>query len=141
MSVTYLNNCIRCTVIAKYTIHKLIFRQPTSQFFQSFQFSQSKLTWKNGLVKLQLCQKPQLDLGSTLVLIPRPQLSLKNFTLLLLLLILYINVLVPQIMFRIGLHSVPSVFYPAGQKFTNQLAAAGMYRNYSLNTGMDQSGF
>ncbi|XP_061710262.1 piercer of microtubule wall 1 protein-like isoform X1 [Cydia pomonella] len=36
-----------------------------------------------------------------------------------------------------GIHSVPSVFYPAGQTFTNLLSAAGMYRNYSLNTGMD----
>lgn len=38
-----------------------------------------------------------------------------------------------------GIHSVCSVYYPAGQKFTNALAAAGMYRNYSLNTGMDLS--
>ncbi|XP_050342536.1 piercer of microtubule wall 1 protein isoform X1 [Nymphalis io] len=36
-----------------------------------------------------------------------------------------------------GYYSVPSVFFPAGQTFTNRLAAAGMYRNYSLNTGMD----
>ncbi|XP_049866207.1 piercer of microtubule wall 1 protein isoform X2 [Pectinophora gossypiella] len=37
-------------------------------------------------------------------------------------------------------HTVPTEYYPAGQRFTNQLAAAGMYRNYSLNTGMDRSG-
>ncbi|KAG7299513.1 hypothetical protein JYU34_016476 [Plutella xylostella] len=36
-----------------------------------------------------------------------------------------------------GYHSVPSVFFPQGQKFSNHLAACGMYRNYSLNTGMD----
>ncbi|KAJ0179863.1 hypothetical protein K1T71_004454 [Dendrolimus kikuchii] len=40
-----------------------------------------------------------------------------------------------------GIHSVPSVFFPAGQTFTNRLAAAGMYRNYSLNTGMDPAGY
>ncbi|XP_028174283.1 piercer of microtubule wall 1 protein isoform X1 [Ostrinia nubilalis] len=40
-----------------------------------------------------------------------------------------------------GIHSVPSVFFPAGQTFTNRLAAAGMYRNYSLNTGMDPVGY
>lgn len=40
-----------------------------------------------------------------------------------------------------GIHSVPSVFFPAGQKFTNHLAASGMYRNYSLNTGMDPAGY
>ncbi|XP_059059043.1 piercer of microtubule wall 1 protein [Achroia grisella] len=40
-----------------------------------------------------------------------------------------------------GIHSVPSVFFPAGQTFTNHLAAAGMYRNYSLNTGMDPTGY
>ncbi|XP_073951475.1 piercer of microtubule wall 1 protein isoform X1 [Choristoneura fumiferana] len=40
-----------------------------------------------------------------------------------------------------GIHSVPSVFFPAGQTFTNRLSAAGMYRNYSLNTGMDPAGY
>ncbi|XP_052752309.1 piercer of microtubule wall 1 protein isoform X2 [Galleria mellonella] len=40
-----------------------------------------------------------------------------------------------------GIHSVPSVYFPAGQSFTNRLAAAGMYRNYSLNTGMDPTGY
>ncbi|XP_045446406.1 UPF0691 protein C9orf116 [Melitaea cinxia] len=40
-----------------------------------------------------------------------------------------------------GFYSVPSVFFPAGQTFTNRLAAAGMYRNYSLNTGMDPVGY
>ncbi|CAH1644335.1 unnamed protein product [Spodoptera littoralis] len=40
-----------------------------------------------------------------------------------------------------GYYSVPSVFFPAGQTFTNKLSAAGMYRNYSLNTGMDQVGY
>ncbi|CAH2236103.1 UPF0691 protein C9orf116 isoform X1 [Pararge aegeria] len=40
-----------------------------------------------------------------------------------------------------GYYSVPSVFFPAGQKFTNHLSAAGMYRNYSLNTGMDPVGY
>ncbi|XP_061377929.1 piercer of microtubule wall 1 protein isoform X2 [Danaus plexippus] len=36
-----------------------------------------------------------------------------------------------------GQHSIPSVFFPKSQKFSNQLANAGMYRNYSLNTSMD----
>ncbi|CAG5040226.1 unnamed protein product [Parnassius apollo] len=40
-----------------------------------------------------------------------------------------------------GIHSVPSVYFPAGQTFTNRLAAAGVYRNYSLNTGMDPVGY
>ncbi|KPJ11422.1 UPF0691 protein C9orf116 [Papilio machaon] len=40
-----------------------------------------------------------------------------------------------------GVHSVTSVYYPAGQKFTNHLLASGMYRNYSLNTGMDPVGY
>ncbi|KAL4706560.1 hypothetical protein ACJJTC_015758 [Scirpophaga incertulas] len=34
-----------------------------------------------------------------------------------------------------GLHSVPSVYFPKSQRFSNDLAMSGMYRNYSLNTG------
>ncbi|XP_041976299.1 UPF0691 protein C9orf116 isoform X2 [Aricia agestis] len=37
-----------------------------------------------------------------------------------------------------GYCTVPWQFYPAGQTFTNRLLAAGMYRNYSLNTAMDK---
>ncbi|CAF4779547.1 unnamed protein product [Pieris macdunnoughi] len=36
-----------------------------------------------------------------------------------------------------GLHSVPTSYYPKSPSFSNYLAAAGMYRNYSLNTKMD----
>ncbi|XP_045493288.1 UPF0691 protein C9orf116 homolog isoform X1 [Colias croceus] len=36
-----------------------------------------------------------------------------------------------------GLHSVPTTYLPKNQHFSNQLAGAGMYRNYSLNTSMD----
>ncbi|PNF40419.1 hypothetical protein B7P43_G01587 [Cryptotermes secundus] len=35
------------------------------------------------------------------------------------------------------IHTVPTVFYPMSQKFSNDLAKSGMYRNYSLNTVMD----
>ncbi|XP_075971135.1 piercer of microtubule wall 1 protein isoform X2 [Anticarsia gemmatalis] len=38
-----------------------------------------------------------------------------------------------------GLHSVPTVYYPKSQDFSSYLASAGMYRNYSLNTGTDHS--
>ncbi|XP_064071304.1 piercer of microtubule wall 1 protein isoform X2 [Vanessa tameamea] len=38
-----------------------------------------------------------------------------------------------------GWHSVPSVYFPKNQEFSNFLAGAGMYRNYSLNTSKDPS--
>ncbi|XP_052738323.1 piercer of microtubule wall 1 protein [Bicyclus anynana] len=37
-----------------------------------------------------------------------------------------------------GYHSIPNVFFPKNQHFSNYLASAGMYRNYSLNTEMDK---
>ncbi|XP_045765190.1 UPF0691 protein C9orf116 isoform X2 [Maniola jurtina] len=36
-----------------------------------------------------------------------------------------------------GYHSVPTAFFPKNQHFSNYLASAGMYRNYSLNTALD----
>ncbi|KAF5306532.1 hypothetical protein FQR65_LT18538 [Abscondita terminalis] len=36
-------------------------------------------------------------------------------------------------------HTVPTRFFPTSQEFTTALLKAGMYRNYSLNTGMDPS--
>ncbi|XP_053603073.1 piercer of microtubule wall 1 protein isoform X2 [Plodia interpunctella] len=36
-----------------------------------------------------------------------------------------------------GLHSVPTTYFPKSQAFTESLAQAGMYRNYSLNTNLD----
>ncbi|KAK9702613.1 protein of unknown function (DUF4490) [Popillia japonica] len=36
-------------------------------------------------------------------------------------------------------HSVPTSFHPNSQQFTNALSKTGMYRNYSLNTGLDTS--
>ncbi|XP_047527121.1 UPF0691 protein C9orf116 isoform X2 [Vanessa atalanta] len=38
-----------------------------------------------------------------------------------------------------GWHSVPTVYFPKNQEFSNFLAGAGMYRNYSLNTSKDPS--
>ncbi|KOB75975.1 Uncharacterized protein OBRU01_01624 [Operophtera brumata] len=37
-----------------------------------------------------------------------------------------------------SMHSVPTSFFPKSQSFSNYLAQAGMYRNYSLNTGQDR---
>ncbi|XP_028040720.1 UPF0691 protein C9orf116 homolog isoform X2 [Bombyx mandarina] len=37
-----------------------------------------------------------------------------------------------------GWHSVPTVYFPKNQQFSNHLAQSGMYRNYSLNTVLDQ---
>nr|CAD7580358.1 unnamed protein product [Timema californicum] len=34
-------------------------------------------------------------------------------------------------------HTVPTTFYPTAHKFSTVLAQGGMYRNYSLNTGLD----
>ncbi|XP_017774913.1 PREDICTED: UPF0691 protein C9orf116 [Nicrophorus vespilloides] len=34
-------------------------------------------------------------------------------------------------------HTVPTCFHPNTQEFTTLLAKTGMYRNYSLNTGLD----
>ncbi|XP_050294275.1 piercer of microtubule wall 1 protein [Anthonomus grandis grandis] len=36
------------------------------------------------------------------------------------------------------IHTVPTSFFPNTQDFTRNLAKAGMYRNYSLNTGIDR---
>ncbi|CAH2107291.1 unnamed protein product [Euphydryas editha] len=36
-----------------------------------------------------------------------------------------------------GWHTIPSAYFPKNQQFSNQLASAGMYRNYSLNTARD----
>ncbi|GLV31736.1 uncharacterized protein CBL_07496 [Carabus blaptoides fortunei] len=38
-------------------------------------------------------------------------------------------------------HTVPTCFYPNSQRFSNKLLKAGMYRNYSLNTALDQTPF
>ncbi|XP_060526587.1 piercer of microtubule wall 1 protein [Cylas formicarius] len=37
------------------------------------------------------------------------------------------------------IHTVPTSFFPKTQEFSATLAKAGMYRNYSLNTGLDAS--
>ncbi|XP_055617586.1 piercer of microtubule wall 1 protein [Toxorhynchites rutilus septentrionalis] len=34
-------------------------------------------------------------------------------------------------------HTVPHRYYPKSNKFTEHLHKCGMFRNYSLNTGMD----
>ncbi|XP_037653186.1 UPF0691 protein C9orf116 homolog [Choloepus didactylus] len=36
-------------------------------------------------------------------------------------------------------HEMPKVFYPTSSKFSQQLAAGGMYRNSTFNTSMDKS--
>jgi hypothetical protein len=36
-------------------------------------------------------------------------------------------------------YTIPSRFFPLSQKFSNDLAKSGMYRNYSLNTQMDRT--
>lgn len=36
-------------------------------------------------------------------------------------------------------HNMPKGFYGRSQKFSNHLGKCGMYRNHSLNTGLDQS--
>ncbi|KAG6446466.1 hypothetical protein O3G_MSEX004434 [Manduca sexta] len=38
-----------------------------------------------------------------------------------------------------GWHSVPTVYFPKSQRFSNYLAESGMYRNYSLNTSLGPS--
>ncbi|KAL1506607.1 hypothetical protein ABEB36_005936 [Hypothenemus hampei] len=35
------------------------------------------------------------------------------------------------------IHTVPTSFFPTTQDFSRGLAKAGMYRNYSLNTGLE----
>ncbi|KAJ8950575.1 hypothetical protein NQ318_015708 [Aromia moschata] len=35
------------------------------------------------------------------------------------------------------IHSVPTSFFPTNQEFSKALGRSGMYRNYSLNTGLD----
>ncbi|KAL0840339.1 hypothetical protein ABMA28_015602 [Loxostege sticticalis] len=40
-----------------------------------------------------------------------------------------------------GPYSVPTVFFPKSQQFSNHLALSGMYRNYSLNTGRDPTAY
>ncbi|ENN72347.1 piercer of microtubule wall 1 protein [Dendroctonus ponderosae] len=37
------------------------------------------------------------------------------------------------------IHTVPTSFFPNTQDFTKALAKAGMYRNYSLNTGLESN--
>ncbi|XP_064607141.1 piercer of microtubule wall 2 protein-like isoform X1 [Liolophura sinensis] len=36
-------------------------------------------------------------------------------------------------------HTMPTSFHAKSQKFSKHLGTCGMYRNHSLNTGMDQS--
>ncbi|XP_076996003.1 piercer of microtubule wall 1 protein [Tamandua tetradactyla] len=36
-------------------------------------------------------------------------------------------------------HEMPKVFYPTSNKFSQRLAAGGMYRNTSFNTSMEKS--
>ncbi|XP_044259357.1 UPF0691 protein C9orf116 [Tribolium madens] len=37
------------------------------------------------------------------------------------------------------IHTVPTSFFPNNQQFSKALAKTGMYRNYSLNTGLDHT--
>ncbi|XP_018323279.1 UPF0691 protein C9orf116 [Agrilus planipennis] len=37
-----------------------------------------------------------------------------------------------------NIHSVPTSYYPHVSEFTNFLSRFGMYRNYSLNTGLEK---
>lgn len=39
----------------------------------------------------------------------------------------------------LGWHTVANEYFPKRQKFSSELARAGMYRNYSLNTCSDQT--
>lgn len=36
-------------------------------------------------------------------------------------------------------HTVPQTYFPRSNEFSTVLAKCGMYRNYSLNTGVDKS--
>lgn len=38
-----------------------------------------------------------------------------------------------------SVHTVPTQFYCRSQKFSEHLGKCGMYRNHSLNTGMDKT--